>query len=94
MQEDVLDVLCDRPQDAMSEIEKVQGVKEVALFGKGLHVVAAEAESVVQPIRGVLGSRGHAVERVEKIVPSLEDVFVSLIEARDRAGQPQAEVRQ
>ncbi|MGA2221644.1 MAG: ABC transporter ATP-binding protein [Verrucomicrobiia bacterium] len=93
MQEDVLNVLCDRPQDAMSEIEKVQGVKEVALFGKGLHVVAADAESVIQPIRGVLGSRGYAVERVEKIVPSLEDVFVSLIEARDRAGQPEAEVQ-
>ena len=93
MQEDVLNVLCDRPQDAMSEIEKVQGVKEVALFGKGLHVVAVEADSVIQPIRGVLQSQGYAVERVEKIVPSLEDVFVSLIEARDRAEQPQVEVR-
>jgi hypothetical protein len=30
---------------------------------------------------------------VEKIAPSLEDVFVSLIESRDRADQPQQEVR-
>ena len=36
---------------------------------------------------------GQAIERIEKIVPSLEDVFVSLIEARDRAEQPQQEVR-
>ena len=34
-----------------------------------------------------------ASERIEKIVPSLEDVFVSLIEARDRAEQPQEEVQ-
>ena len=30
---------------------------------------------------------------IEQIMPSLEDVFVSLIEARDRPRQPQAEVR-
>jgi ABC-2 type transport system ATP-binding protein len=33
------------------------------------------------------------VQQIERIVPSLEDVFVSLIEARDRAEQPQEEVR-
>ena len=37
--------------------------------------------------------RARAIERIEQIVPSLEDVFVSLIEARDRAEQPQEEVR-
>ncbi len=31
--------------------------------------------------------------RSNTITPSLEDVFVSLIEARDRAEQPQEEVR-
>jgi ABC-2 type transport system ATP-binding protein len=40
-----------------------------------------------------LTGQGFLVSRIEKIVPSLEDVFVSLIEARDRAEQPQQEVR-
>jgi ABC-2 type transport system ATP-binding protein len=93
MQEDVLEVLCDRPPEAMGEIEKVTGVKEVALFGKGLHVVAADADAAMPPIRAALTERGYRVGRIEKIVPSLEDVFVSLIEARDRAELPQAEVR-
>ena len=31
--------------------------------------------------------------RIEPVLPSLEDVFVSLIEARDRAEAPVAEVR-
>jgi ABC-2 type transport system ATP-binding protein len=92
MPEEVLEVLCARPQDAMGEIEKVPGVKEVALFGKGLHVVAEDGETTAAAVRSLLKERGYEIERVEKIVPSLEDVFVSLIEARDRAGEPQQAV--
>jgi ABC-2 type transport system ATP-binding protein len=93
MQEEVLEVQCERPQDAMGEIEKVAGVKEVALFGKGLHVVVEESEATGTAIRSLLEKRGYKVTGAERIVPSLEDVFVSLIEARDRAEQPQQEVR-
>jgi len=93
MQEEVLEVQCERPQDAMEEIEKVPGVREVALFGKGLHVVAEDGESVANAVRSLLGERGYGIARVEKISPSLEDVFVSLIEARDRAELLPQEVR-
>jgi len=93
MHEDVLEVFCERPQDALGEIEKAAGVKEVALFGKGLHVVAADGDAAARTIPVLLRERGYRLERVAKIAPSLEDVFVSLIEARDRAGSPEQEVR-
>jgi ABC-2 type transport system ATP-binding protein len=93
MREEVLEVLCERPQDAMSEIEQIEGIKEVALFGKGLHVVVEETERAVPKISDLLNRKGYEATRVERIVPSLEDVFVSLIEARDRAEQPQQEVK-
>jgi len=94
MQEDVLDVLCDKPQDAMGAIEKLQGVKEVALFGKGLHVVAEDGDAVAQAIQQRLPEAGYPLHRVETITPSMEDVFVSLIEARDRADAVRREVQQ
>jgi ABC-2 type transport system ATP-binding protein len=93
MREEVLEVFCERPQDAMGEIEGLADVREVALFGKGLHVVTTNARSSAAAIRETLGGRGYAVTRVAPIPPSLEDVFVSLIEARDRAEKPIAEVR-
>jgi ABC-2 type transport system ATP-binding protein len=93
MQEDVLEVQCERPQDAMVEIENVPGVKEVALFGRGLHVVAENGALAVTSIEKLLGEKHYTVERIEEIVPSMEDVFVSLIEARDRAEQPQQAVK-
>ncbi len=91
MEEEVVEVICERPQDAMDAIEKAAGVKHAALFGKGLHVVTENAGRAVPAIRETLAGQQLEVSRVEKIVPSLEDVFVSLIEARDRAEAPQRE---
>jgi len=93
MREDVLECVCDRPQEAMELIENIPGVKEVALFGKGLHVVVEQADTFQEIIRQRLRENGYGVIGVEKIVPSLEDVFVSLIEDRDRVEQAQTEVR-
>jgi len=93
MKEHVLEVACQRPELAMERIEKLAGVKEAALFGKSLHVVAEDAQEAGPRIRDALTAEGFGVPQIERIVPSLEDVFVSLIEARDRAEQPQAEVQ-
>ncbi|KAF0219191.1 MAG: ABC-2 type transport system ATP-binding [Geobacteraceae bacterium] len=91
MEEDVIEVLCDRPQEAMGYIEEMAGIKHAALFGKGLHVVAENAGRAAPVMAEMLAERNFAVSRIEKIVPSLEDVFVSLIEARDRQEAPQRE---
>jgi ABC-2 type transport system ATP-binding protein len=93
MQDDVIEIQCERPQDAMTEMETVPGIQEVALFGKGLHAVATPGLACIGAIRGRLGALGYRVMAVERITPSLEDVFVSLIEAHDRASDPQQEVR-
>ncbi len=93
MHEDVLEVACDGAEAAMEAIDRLPGVKETALFGNLLHVVAFHGEEAALSVRRLLTERGHRVTRIEKIVPSLEDVFVSLIEARDRAEQPQQEVQ-
>jgi ABC-2 type transport system ATP-binding protein len=93
MQEDVIEVVCERPQDAMAEIDGIEAVKEVALFGQGLHAVAAEGDAAAAAIRQRLEARGYRIDRIETITPSLEDAFVSLIEARDRARERVEEVQ-
>jgi ABC-2 type transport system ATP-binding protein len=93
MPEAVLEIDCDRPNDAMLLVERLPAVKEVALFGRGLHAVAADPIAAEAAIRGALAGAGHRLVRLERIVPALEDVFVSLIEARDAAAGVQKEVR-
>ena len=85
MKDDILDVHCQRPQDAIADIEQLASVKDVALFGRGLHVVVENAEVAIAEIRKSLESKSFVIERIEVIPPTLEDVFVSLIEARDKA---------
>jgi ABC-2 type transport system ATP-binding protein len=60
-----------------------EAVHDVAVFGTTLHAVvhAARGEAMV---RTTLERAGVAVRRVEPIAPSLEDVFVRLIEQADR----------
>ncbi|NLE28751.1 MAG: ABC transporter ATP-binding protein [Phycisphaerae bacterium] len=92
MREDVLEVGCEHPQQALEEIEKIDAVREAAVFGKYLHVVTSDREHAEQAIKSLLGRMNLRCDHVTKIVPSLEDVFVSLIEARDRVEQPMQEV--
>jgi ABC-2 type transport system ATP-binding protein len=93
MPEAVIEIECVRPNDAMKLIERLPQVKEVALFGNGLHVVAFEADAAMNAVRRTLAEGRFELRRMERITPTLEDVFVSLIEARDRATGTQQEVR-
>ncbi|QEM70081.1 ABC transporter ATP-binding protein [Geobacter sp. FeAm09] len=82
MAEEVLEAACERPQDLLEELERLPGVRHAALFGRGAHVVtedgaATETALAASPLAKQV--------RLRRVLPSLEDVFVSLIEARDRA---------
>jgi ABC-2 type transport system ATP-binding protein len=91
MKEEIVEILCERPREAMDIVEGIEGVKHAALSGGGLHVVAESANRAIPALTAALSEGRFAVSRIEKIPPSLEDVFVSLIEARDRLEAPQQE---
>ncbi len=93
MKDEVVEILSERPQDAIGLLEGIVGVKGTALFGKGIHAVVNRAQEAVPFLRSSLEAGGFPVSRIEKIVPSLEDVFVSLVEERDRREKPVSEVR-
>jgi len=93
MAEEIVEVLCDRPQDVMGLIEELPVVLHAALFGRGLHVVVESANEAIPAIAGKLAGAEHKASYPEQITPSLEDVFVSLIEARDRQEGMQREYK-
>jgi len=72
------------PLDTMRAIEALPGIFDVAIFGGGLHVSVDDVAGSIAVIRGVLDARSIIIRRLEQIEPSLEDVFVALIEAEER----------
>lgn len=91
MADQVLRLACDRPQEALAVAMAVAGVRDAALFGQEIHLMTGEAGQIVPKLRQALEGGGFRVGTLERITPSLEDVFVSLIEARDRAEGAQKE---
>jgi ABC-2 type transport system ATP-binding protein len=93
MKDDVVEIRCDRAQDAVDLLSGIPGVRSAALYGKGVHAVVARGEEAVPMLREALAAEGIPVARAERVVPSLEDVFVSLVEEKDRQEKPVAQVR-
>jgi ABC-2 type transport system ATP-binding protein len=62
-----------------------EGIQDVAVFGGGLHVKVDDAQKAMPGIRATLDHAGIEVRVLEPIMPSMEDVFVSLIEQQEKA---------
>ena len=66
---------------AVEILQSVKGVLDAAVFGSAIHAVVQNAEAGISEVKQVFSSRGIKAGRIEKIQPSLEDVFVSLTTA-------------
>ena len=91
-QQEVLEIVCDRPLEAMQILETRLSLRDISLFGARLHVVVGKETAGSFRIQQTLQENGHQIERVESIQPSLEDVFVTLVQAHDRLAPAQVEV--
>jgi ABC-2 type transport system ATP-binding protein len=69
---------------AMKTLEKLRGISDVAVFGGGLHVTTSDAGADIPRIRAALDTQGIAISELDQILPSMEDVFVAMIEQEER----------
>jgi ABC-2 type transport system ATP-binding protein len=85
----ILEVACDRVVEALEILQKEAWVLETSIFGSSLHISVGDEEEGRRLVRARLGREGIAVQRVDRILPSLEDVFIHKIE--ERTGEAGAE---
>jgi ABC-2 type transport system ATP-binding protein len=90
MSADILNLECSDPFKMLQEVKKIPEIKEAALFGRGLHLSVENAQQAIPVIVTALKEQESSYTRLDKIKPSLEDVFVSIIEARDSKKNLQA----
>ncbi len=80
----IFEVECDPLMTALDLLKKQSWAAESAVFGDGLHVIGREGVDVQQEISVLFRTHGIFLKRMERIRPSLEDVFVSLIEREEK----------
>jgi ABC-2 type transport system ATP-binding protein len=79
----VLEVECDPLVPALDLLGKEDWVYEAAIFGDALHVIGREGIELKKEIAALFQAQKIGVRRMEWIRPSLEDVFVSLIDKEE-----------
>jgi ABC-2 type transport system ATP-binding protein len=82
----ILEVATDRAVDALEVLQKEPWVLETSIFGTSLHVSVADEKEGRRLIRERLAREGIVPERIDRIVPSLEDVFIHKIEEQAASG--------
>jgi ABC-2 type transport system ATP-binding protein len=81
----ILEIEADRVVDSMSILEKEKWVGETSIFGNYIHIILNDNSKTEADVRNILTDQNSiAVHRIEKIVPTLEDVFIHLLE-KDKA---------
>ncbi|MCS6805575.1 MAG: ABC transporter ATP-binding protein [Acidobacteriota bacterium] len=69
---------------SLKALEQTEGILDMAVFGDGLHITVEHAATAIEQIRHTLDRSGIQIERLELIEPSMEDVFVAMIEQQER----------
>jgi len=82
--EDIIAVYPDRLGESLDLLRRLPQFTDVAVFGDGLHISTAEVAAGERQLRTILAEHGITVRDLQRIKPSLEDAFISLIE---RAGK-------
>jgi ABC-2 type transport system ATP-binding protein len=79
----ILEIRAGNPVEAMRQLDAMQEVESTSLFGTAVHAVLRSRAPAADDIRARLTRSGVRVHSVTPVAPSLEDVFLDVI---DRAG--------
>jgi len=76
----IVEVRGPRPVELMRALDGLPDVEKTSLFGTAVHAVLRSGAAGPPAIAAALGAHGLPVESVEEVLPSLEDVFLDVVE--------------
>jgi ABC-2 type transport system ATP-binding protein len=84
----LIEIECDQPGRGADLAAEIPGVLEATTHGVLLHLTCDEAgeddNGVVMRVREAFAEAGIIIERMERVSPSLEDVFITMVDAQHR----------
>jgi ABC-2 type transport system ATP-binding protein len=76
----ILEIRADRAVEAMTVLDSLPQVEKTSLFGTAVHAVLRSADTPADAIRSALVARGLEVTGIDRVEPSLEDVFLDVVD--------------
>lgn len=76
-----------QPVQAMATLDAMPEVEKTSIFGTAVHAVLRSATVAPDQLRSALESQGIAVSGLGQVTPSLEDVFLDVVERTEQAAQ-------
>ena len=83
MPSDLIELAVSRPFEAIEILENSGSVASASIFGDGLHLILKNGDYDGETIRKILSEKSFEIYSINSVRPSLEDVFVHLIEKED-----------
>ncbi|MEW5719312.1 MAG: ABC transporter ATP-binding protein, partial [Chloroflexota bacterium] len=83
----VVEIDCDKSDVALTTLRDAKLFDEVALYGALIHAIGENAREKISRAREILHAHNVAVNDMQIIVPSLEDVFIARLRNVDINGR-------
>ena len=81
----IVEIQTPSPVEAMKALEGVPDVEKTSVFGTAVHAVLRSSAPSIDSIRDGLRRAGLDVRSMELVLPSLEDVFLDVVEQAGEA---------
>jgi ABC-2 type transport system ATP-binding protein len=81
----IVEVRTLRATDAMRALDTMPEVEKTSLFGTAVHAVLRSAQLTAKTLEDRLRAGGIPVQSVQPVAPSLEDVFLDVVERAESA---------
>lgn len=79
----ILEVECTNIISALEILAKENFVEETSIFGNSIHIIVNDLYKSAEQIKQTLNNNLITVLRVEEISPTLEDVFIKLVDKKE-----------
>jgi ABC-2 type transport system ATP-binding protein len=81
----IIEVRTPRATDAMQALDAMADIEKTSLFGTAVHAVLRGPQLTGDLIAERLRASGIPIESIERVAPSLEDVFLDVVERAESA---------
>ncbi len=87
---ELLLVECPAIGAVMAALEEAPGVRDAAVFGNSVHLLVDDGAGALAALAAFFERRRLKIDRIERIKPTLEDIFVQMIGAEAQGGGARA----